>query len=108
MLFRYLAQRRVGETAAAELEANAGRLKSKQWPYAVVDLYLGKRSPAATLEAAKGSSERCEAEFYVGQWHILKGDAAAAAAAHKIAADTCPKDFHEYLAAVAELKRLTR
>ena len=83
-------------------------MTDKKWPYAVIDLYLGKRSPAATLEAAKGSDERCEAEFYIGQWHILRGNTAAAAAAHKVAVDTCPKAFIEYRAAIAELKRLTR
>jgi lipoprotein NlpI len=108
MLFRYLASTRAGEPAAAELEANVGRLANKKWPYAVAELYLGRRSPAATLDAAKGSDERCEAQFYVGQWHVLKGNAAEAAATHKIAVDTCPKDFYEYRAAVAELKRLTR
>jgi tetratricopeptide (TPR) repeat protein len=34
MLFRHLAKARAGE---AELEANAGRLKTKEWPYAVIE-----------------------------------------------------------------------
>jgi tetratricopeptide (TPR) repeat protein len=108
MLFRYLARTRAGEPAEAELEANVGRLTDKKWPYAVAELYLGKRSPAATLDAGNGSDQRCEAQFYVGQWHVLKGNAADAAAAHKVAVDTCPKNFYEYRVAVAELKRLTR
>ena len=97
---------RAGETAAAELEANAGRLKDKKWPYAVIELYLGKRSPEATLDAAGKPDEKCEAQFYIGQWHILKGDRSAAAAPLKAAVETCPKTFIEYVGAVVELKRL--
>ena len=108
MLFRFLARTRAGETAAAELEANAGRLKTKEWPYAVAELYLGKRSPAATLDAAIKPDDRCEAQFYIGQWHILKSNAAEAASALKVAVDTCPKTFVEFTAAIAELNRLKR
>jgi len=106
MLLRYLARARSGETAEAELEANAGRLKDKAWPYAVIELYLGKRSPAATIDAAAKSDDRCEAQFYVGEWHLLKGNKTEAAAALRIAVDTCPKTFTEYTTAVFELKRL--
>jgi lipoprotein NlpI len=108
MLFRYLARTRAGETAAAELEANVGRLETKQWPYAVAELYLGKRTPATMLDAAKKPNERCEAEFYLGQWHILKSNVAEAANALKVAVESCPKTFYEYLAAIAELNRLKR
>ena len=95
MLFRFLARQRAGETAAAELEANAGRLKDKKWPYAVIELYLGKRSLEATLDAAGKPDEKCAAQFYIGQWHIVKGDPAAAAAPLKAAVDTCPRGFIE-------------
>ena len=108
MLFRYLARTRAGDAAAPELEANAGRLKTKEWPYAVAELYLGKRSSAATVDAALKPDERCEAQFYVGQWHVLKSNPAEAASALKIAVDTCPKTFIEYTSAIAELKRLKR
>ena len=106
MLFRFLARSRSGETAVSELEANAARLKTKEWPYAVIDLYLGRRQPDATLAAAVKPDDRCEAYFYVGQWHVLKDNKADAEAALKTALDTCPKTFIEYAAAVAEWKRL--
>ncbi|MEQ1577400.1 MAG: tetratricopeptide repeat protein, partial [Hyphomicrobium sp.] len=106
MLFRYLARTRAGATAEAELEANAGRLKTKEWPYAVIELYLGKRSPAATLDAAVKPDDRCKAQFYIGQWHVLKGNVADAQTALTVAVETCPKTFSEYVTAVAELKRL--
>jgi Flp pilus assembly protein TadD len=106
MLFRFLARSRSGETAVSELEANAARLKTKEWPYAVIDLYLGRRQPDATLAAAVKPDDRCEAYFYIGQWYVLKDNKADAEAALKTALDTCPKTFIEYAAAVAEWKRL--
>jgi lipoprotein NlpI len=107
MLFRYLARTRAGEAATAELEANVGRLKNKGWPYAVTELYLGKRSPEATLGAAsKDDEDRCEAHFYVGQWHVLRGKLAEARKEFEIAANTCTKTFIEYEVALAELRRL--
>ncbi len=106
MLFRYLARTRGGEDATAELEANASRLKTKEWPYAVTELYLSKRSPTATLDAASKPDDRCEAAFYIGQWYVLKGDAKGAEAVLTTVVDTCPKAYIEYRAAVAELKRV--
>ena len=106
MLFRHLAKARAGEAGEAELEANAGRLKTREWPYAVIELCLGKRSPTATLDAAVTPGDRCEAQFYIGQWHVLKASKAEAETALKVAVETCPKNSVEYAAAVAELRRL--
>jgi len=106
MLYRFLARSRAGEAAEAELEANARRLKTKEWPFAVTELYLGKRSPAATLAAAANPDQTCEAQFYLGQWHVVKGNRADAETALLAAVDTCPEASVEYRAAVVELKRL--
>ena len=107
MIWRYLARERAGEDGGAELAANAARLKSKDWPYPVVELYLGGRSPADVLAVTSKPDERCEAQFYSGEWHLLRGNRAAAATALQGAADTCSKEFDEYAGALAELKRLT-
>jgi lipoprotein NlpI len=106
MLYRFLARSRAGEAAETELAANVGRLKTKEWPFAVSELYLGKSSPAATLAAAATPEQKCEAQFYVGQWLVLKGNRADAETALKAAVDTCPKTFVEYRAANVELKRI--
>ena len=107
MLFRFLARAHLGETlAAGELEANAGRLKTKEWPYAMIEMYLGRRTPELALDAAANPDAKCEAQYYIGAWHAVKGGTAAAATALKTATDSCPKTFIEYAAAVAELKRL--
>jgi tetratricopeptide (TPR) repeat protein len=106
MLFRYLARTRAGEEATEELEANIGRLETKAWPYAVAELYLGSRSAEATFDAVSDDDERCEAQFYIGQWHMLKHSVPDARKKLEIATGTCPKTSIEYEVAVAELKRL--
>jgi tetratricopeptide (TPR) repeat protein len=106
MLFLFLARSRAGETAVPEFAANVGRLKTKAWPYAVVELYLGRQSPDFVLAAANQPVERCQAEFYVGEWDLLRNDSGSAAAALRAAAETCPKTRLEHDAAIAELKRL--
>jgi tetratricopeptide (TPR) repeat protein len=108
MLFRFLAQSRIGENAAAGLEAGAGRLKTKEWPYPVIEFYLGRQGSDATLKAASNDVERCQAQFYIGEWHLLRKQVTEAATALRAAAANCPKTRLEYDAAVAEVKRLNR
>ena len=67
MLFRYLARVRLKQDGAAELSASAARLKSKDWPYAVIDFYLGLRSLAEMRAAANRPQETCEAESTPGR-----------------------------------------
>ena len=106
MLWRYLAREHLAQDGAAELSANAARLKNKDWPYPVIDFYLGRRSQDAMRTAAGKPDEKCEAAFYAGEWQLLRGDKTQAKATLQIAADTCPKDFREYYGAVSELKRI--
>jgi lipoprotein NlpI len=106
MLWRFLARGRLKQDGAAELGASGARLKTKDWPDAVIDFYLGRRSLAEMNAAASKPEEKCEAAFDAGEWHVLRGKPSDAAAALKIAADTCPKGFIELAGAVAELKQL--
>ncbi len=106
MIWRYLARERAGEKGADELGINAARLTNKDWPYPVIELYLGRRSPAEVLSAAGSPNEACEAQLHGGEWHLLRGDRDEAAAALKAAVDVCPKSSIEYIGALAELKRL--
>jgi len=51
---------------------------------------------------------RCEANFYIAQWHLLRGQQAQALPLLNNAASDCPKHIVEYEGAVAELRRLQR
>ena len=103
---QYLASVRAGENrerARDELAQAAAKLEGSEWPIPLVDLYLGKRSFDAALGEASKPEERCEAQFYIGQWHLVRGNRAPALNALRTAVDTCPKDFVEYQGAVVEL-----
>jgi len=58
------------------------------------------------VAAADKPEERCEAQYYLGQWLLLRDDRANSIEALRNAVKTCPKDFVEYAGALAELKRL--
>ena len=106
MLWRYLARERSGIRANDELAANAAQLDPKNWPYPVIDFYLGRRPVDEMMSAAANPVERCQAGFYLGEWHLLKSNHTEAAALLRQAEATCPKDYVEYAGAVAELERL--
>jgi tetratricopeptide (TPR) repeat protein len=105
-IWGYLARERMGEDGTPELVAKAAGLKTTDWPHPIIELYLGRRSPADVLLVASNADERCEAQFYNGEWQLLRGNRAAAATALQDAVDICPKNFSEYKGALAELKRL--
>jgi lipoprotein NlpI len=107
MLWLYLARRHSGQDGAAELSANAARLKSKNWPYQIIDFYLGRRSADEMLSEGPEPGERCEAHFFLGEWQLLGGNKTDAKSAFQAAVDACPKMFLAYDGAVAGLKRLT-
>jgi rhomboid protease GluP len=79
---------------------------NKTWPFPVIEFYLGNRSAAEMMSAASTPSEQCEAQFYLGERHLLRGNRAAATTHLRVAASTCPKNFYEYHGATAELKRI--
>src|SRR5262249_36078652 len=106
LLWRYLARKRADGTGADELAAGAARLNGKHWPYPVIEFYLGQRSAGEMLGTAATSDERCEAQFYLGEWYLLGDNHTDAVTALRTAAPTCPMIFYEYNGAVAELKRL--
>jgi hypothetical protein len=79
MLWRYLALGHMGQDGAAELSANAARLKTnREWPQAVIDFYLGRRSLDEMRTAAGNGNDRCQSEFYAGEWLFLRDNKAEA------------------------------
>ena len=102
------AANRLDTAGAAELAANAARLKSKDWPYPAIELLLGKQTAERTLAAASKPSEKCEANFYVGEWHLIRRDREQAYKMLQTAVDSCSKTFYEHDAAVTELQRIHR
>src|ERR1700748_566704 len=77
-------------------------------PAPVVALFLGRKSAAETLATANKPGERCEAQFYFGEWYLLHGAKTVPQSALQAAADTCPKTFDGYQLAQFELKQFGR
>jgi tetratricopeptide (TPR) repeat protein len=109
ILWLYLARARTGtQDAKSNLERRSAGLKPAQWPSPVIKLFLEQGTPEAMVAAADKPEERCEAQFYLGEWHLLKGARANSIEALRDAVKSCPKDFIEYAGALAELKRLAQ
>ena len=51
-------------------------MKTKDWPYAVIDFYLGRRSLDEMGTTAANANDKCESAFYVGEWQLLRGNKA--------------------------------
>jgi tetratricopeptide (TPR) repeat protein/V8-like Glu-specific endopeptidase len=105
VVYWFFALSRIDAPSIADLEQKANLLQDQKWPYALIDFLLGRRSAEATLAAASNGDERCEAEFFLAEWHLLAGEPDAAQAMLETAASSCPRSFNEYTSGVAELKR---
>jgi len=105
VLFRYIARARAGQDARAELARE--RLNVLE---PVVALFLGRGSPGAALKDDSFSDNQCLVEFFVGQWHLIHGDRAAARRHLTAAAANACKESQrrEHRAANIELKRMGR
>jgi tetratricopeptide (TPR) repeat protein len=106
----YLALTRAGQDGSADLQAQVDRWKTinKQSP-PIFDLYLGRGSPEAVLEAAKTLRAQCETDFYVGEWHLIRNNRDEARRQLQSASTKKCDGFRPtYPGAVAELKRMVR
>lgn len=112
LIWRYLAQARGGVAAPSALAEDRRRLPPDAWPAPVISLFLGEIGPEAVIAAAAHadaevmSERRCERDYYLGQWDLLRNKPGQAAARFRAAEKSCPKSFMEYSGAIAELERL--
>ena len=107
VIYLYLARARLGQMSTSELETDAAKLKSKGWPFPVIEMLAGKRTTAAVLQAARGTSEICDAHYFAAQFHHLRDIPGEYAAGLGRAAEVCPNSDYEFMGVRAELSRLT-
>jgi lipoprotein NlpI len=105
----YLALTRARQDGTADLQAQVDRWKEfniKSPP--IFDLYLGRSSPEAVLEAAKKTLRaQCETDFYVGEWRLIRNNRDEARRRLQLASTKMCEGFRPtYPGAVAELKRM--
>ena len=113
-LWLYLARKRADIAGEKTLAAEAGTSGSGEWPAPLVGLFLGSLQPDAVQKAAAHPSpdrqrdQRCEASFYIAQWHLLRGGRGPAAELLRDAVRICPSTFIEHEGSTAELRRIER
>ena len=87
----------------------ARQLDMTAWPAPVVREFLGELNSAQTLAAAYDNDPKtrlgqtCEANFYGGEFALLKKNRQEALRLLRLAARDCPRSFVELTAAIAEL-----
>jgi lipoprotein NlpI len=113
-IWLYLAQERSNGTGVAGLKRYANSMDEEKWPAAVIELFLGETKPAKVLSQAADPDPKtnkgniCEADFFLGEWHILRNERQEARRLLNRARDECPRDSLQYESAIAELERLKR
>jgi tetratricopeptide (TPR) repeat protein len=105
-LWRDLAEQR--NNVPSHLTDAAKQLDMTTWPAPVIRQFLGELSSAQTLAAADNNDPKtklgqtCEANFYGGEFALLKKNRPEALRLLGVAARDCPRSFIESTAAVAE------
>jgi lipoprotein NlpI len=105
-----MAERR--NNSPSHLAEAAKQLDMTAWPGPVVRHFLGELSLEQALSAASNpdpqtkAAQACEANFYAGEFALLKKNKKEAQRLLKLASDGCPPSFVETTAAVAELLTL--
>jgi lipoprotein NlpI len=114
MLFRYLAEAKIGSPliAARELESDASRVKQRAWPAEIVDFYLGKIDEKTIFAATHDpdpkikNEKTCAANFHAGESRLFRAYVSGAIPLLRAAAKDCPSHLYESHGAGAELQRL--
>ncbi|MBR1246084.1 tetratricopeptide repeat protein [Bradyrhizobium sp. AUGA SZCCT0169] len=96
----------------SRLAQTSSRIDMNVWPAPIIRLFMGQITPAAALAAAdhrdasRKRGQVCEANFYSGELSLTKGLKDEATRLFRLAASDCPRSFHEWEAANAELTAL--
>lgn len=106
-LWRDLAERRIN--APSHLAVAVKQLDMTVWPAPVIRHFLGELNAEQTFGAAFDTdpktklAQTCEANFYSGEFALLKKNKKEAQRLLKLAANDCPQSFVKSTAAIAEL-----
>jgi tetratricopeptide (TPR) repeat protein len=83
------------------------------WPGAILALFLGKTTPEVVRAAAQGEADpdvrrkrMCDADFYLAEYHLGKGETDDARKLFQAAAEGCPDSAREAGFAKSEFKRI--
>jgi lipoprotein NlpI len=106
-----MSRQRAGTFDARAFAKNIDVLNWSGWPAPIFLLYEGESKPEdvflaiGSTQGKLAKERRCEANFYVAEWWIARGDFSVAAPLLEDAKNNCPDDYLEKFAAIVELKR---
>ncbi len=100
-VWRYIAQARSqGDGSDIRVQLDAKGIMGREWPAPVRSMILGRMKPEALIAAAaaepdakKAKGRGCEASFYIGQYHLIRGEKGPAKQRFIEAKNTCPADL---------------
>jgi|SRR5581483_1858141 len=96
----------------SRLSQTSSQIDMTVWPAPIIRLFMNQMTAGAVLAAAdspdetKKVGEVCEANVYIGEWSLLKGEKDEAVRLLRLGLRDCPHTFIELGAAKAELKAL--
>jgi tetratricopeptide (TPR) repeat protein len=106
VLWYHLAKERAGSPdSRQEFAQIVGHLRPDSWPTPIFQMFLGQRAPDSVLAAANDGQQRCEAQFYGGEWQLMHGARGAAAQAFHAAATDCALTSDERRLAIEESRQ---
>lgn len=105
VLALHTAKLALGADDHATLEQNASRLDLKSWPGPLISFLLHSTDAASVLSSAQGPERTCEANYYMGEEALMRGDLASARSLLSNAASGCPATAQESSLAAVALKR---
>jgi lipoprotein NlpI len=99
--------------AQQQIEQDYRKTDIRQWPGAVAALYAEKattedvKTQASSGDPSIWGEQKCEADFYLGEYALIKNDKEGATKSFRAAVDGCPQTVsNEKQSAAAELKAL--
>lgn len=101
-----------GDNAVVDELSEESKAFSREWPFQVVQYYLGKTSEEDVAEAARDPDAKqqrgrfCEMYFYLGEWQIFHGQQMTGIESLKRAKEECQPAYYEHDLVNTELKRL--
>ena len=105
LLWQAVTAQRAGAHDPGRFAQQTGPLAG--WPKPLLDLYAGHASPQDVWRAAsRNPNLKCEADFYVGEWQLARGDVLTAKKLFQTAAAECPREYIASDAARRELNRV--
>ena len=111
MLWLTLARVGSGDRSLNQLEQSARPVDLRTWPGPIIAFYLQKSTLSQLLAIAQVGSpqrlalQRCDVNFYIGEWEI-RGNPAMAKALFRQSAVACPPNLVVRRAAAFELARM--